>query len=247
MAGRTPRQVAGRLAALVLSASIAPASNAFEAFDGRLQLHGFYESTIRSLNADYGEDWDVAQWYQILNLELELDLIQETVGPVDLLSVFVRAEVRYDCIYSRGCGMFRSMNAYGDRSKSLPRRLNNAVRVTHAGRIRVANEPGLPERYSGSNTDPLNNSNQPILSLVYDSPGADGVAPSESCDLGPVCPFLAGGDGRTVATLSPELGGPPLDTGMRVPLAPRVIQSLWPRNDDPFPELERAGSFGDFR
>ena len=73
---------------------LATQAQAFEAFDGRLQAHGFYEMQLRALNADYAEDWDVSQWYQVFNLELEFDLLQDTVGLVDLVSAYVRAEVR---------------------------------------------------------------------------------------------------------------------------------------------------------
>ena len=127
-----PSRVLGVAAALLL---VATSASAFEALNGRVQAHGFFESQMRALSADYSEDWDVAQWYQVFNLELELDILPDGMGPIDLLSGFIRAEVRYDCVYSRGCGMFRSMNAYGDRSKSLPRRLSNARERTNYGTI----------------------------------------------------------------------------------------------------------------
>jgi len=124
---------------------------AFEAFDGRLQAHGFFESQLRTINADFSEDWDVTQWYNIFNLEVELDIIEDRTLGIDLMSAFVRIETRFDCIYSRGCGMFRSMNAYGDRSKSLPRRLNNAEETVVVGDQFIKNKG----RLSGGNTDPV--------------------------------------------------------------------------------------------
>ncbi len=140
---------------------------AFEAFDGRLQAHGFYESQFRTMNADYSEEWDVTQWYNVFNLELELDLVQDTIGVLDLMSAYVRAEVRYDCIYSSGCGMFRGINTYGDRSKSLPRRLSNGTTVTASGEI-----PIYPDgRASGSTTDPVPLSEVVGFSGVSDTPG----------------------------------------------------------------------------
>lgn len=141
------------LAALVLSfSSIAaiPAAS-FELFDGRFQAHGFFESQLRVLNEDYSEDWDVAQWYQVLNVELELDIIDDTWMGIDLLSAFVRLEVRYDCVYSQGCGMFESINAYGNDSQSLPRRLSSGNDEDVAGELFI--ERG--ERLSGATTDPV--------------------------------------------------------------------------------------------
>ena len=125
---------------LAAGLSSAPALQAFEAFDGRLQAHGFFESQLRVLSEDFSDNWDVVQWYNVFDLELEADIIQDTWGPIDLLSAYVRAEVRFDCVYSRGCGMFRSVNAYGDRSKSLPGRLNSGDEVKSAGVLVIENE-----------------------------------------------------------------------------------------------------------
>jgi hypothetical protein len=150
----------GGLLVFLLAASQA---HAFEAFDGRVQAHGFFESQFRTISADYGEDWDVTQWYQVFNLELELDLLQDPIGYLDLLS-----EVRYDCIYSRGCGMFRSMNTYGDRSKSLPRRLANATQNIASGEIPVRNDG----RFQGATTDPVPLADVSGFSGVSDTDGA---------------------------------------------------------------------------
>jgi hypothetical protein len=209
----------------------APAA-AFEAFNGRVQAHGFFESQMRALNADYSEDWDVSQWYQVFNLELEVDLVQDSIGPIDLLSAYVRAEVRYDCVYSRGCGMFRSMNLYGDRSKSLPRRLLDADRVSQSGRIRVSNDPDLPDQYRNfvegreTNTDPLTGPNDPVLAIFANGAGADGFSPVEICDLGPICQYLAGGGGSTTSV---------------------DIATVWPDNDNPYEAIAQAGGYLDFR
>ena len=92
------RLVSRCVAVLALGLVVSSQAAAFEAFEGRLQAHGFYEMQLRAINADYSEDWDVTQWYNVFNLELEFDLVQDTIGLLDLLSAYVRAEVRYDCI-----------------------------------------------------------------------------------------------------------------------------------------------------
>lgn len=126
-------------------------AQAFEMLDGRFQAHGFFESQLSVLNEDFGEDWDVAQWYQVLNVEIELDIIDETWMGIDLLSAFVRLEVRYNCIYTNGCGTFKSINAYGDKSQSLPRRLSNGNDFDEAGELFI----GHGDRLSGETTDPV--------------------------------------------------------------------------------------------
>ncbi len=52
---RAERLRAFALALVVASSFTATSAWAFEAFDGRLQAHGFFESQLRALNADYSE------------------------------------------------------------------------------------------------------------------------------------------------------------------------------------------------
>lgn len=139
------------LMVMVVFAILAPCARAFEFFEGRLEAHGFFESQLRVLNEDFSEDWDVAQWYQVLDVEIELDIIDDTWMGIDLLSAFVRLEVRYDCVYSHGCGMFRSINAYGNKAQSLPRRLSNGNDEDVAGVLFIA----AGDRLSGGTTDPV--------------------------------------------------------------------------------------------
>ena len=67
--------------------------------------------------------WDLTQWYHVLNLEIEADIAPDGFGPFDVISAFGRVEVRYDCVWTRGCGIFGTADTYGDRSKRLPERL----------------------------------------------------------------------------------------------------------------------------
>ncbi len=41
----------------------------------------------------------------------------------------MRVDVRYDCVWTRGCGIFSSADAFGDRAKKLPKRLNDGRRA----------------------------------------------------------------------------------------------------------------------
>ena len=52
-------------------------------------------------------------------------------------------EGRYDCIYTSGCGMFPSVNTYGNDSQDLPLRLRDAVDDSWAGTIPV-NDKEVP-------------------------------------------------------------------------------------------------------
>ncbi|MFQ5418096.1 MAG: hypothetical protein ACE5FL_13785, partial [Myxococcota bacterium] len=115
-------------------------AHALEALDGRVQAHGFVESQVRVISEKYGinnQEFDLAMWYNILNVELEFDILPDGWGPIDLLQAFVRVEGRYDCIYSHGCGMFNSVNTFGNDAQRLPKRLRNAEDPDFAGVIKV--------------------------------------------------------------------------------------------------------------
>jgi hypothetical protein len=128
----------GLVVAWLLLAS-APAA-ALEAFDGRIQAHGFVEMQVRGISEKYGlngDELDLAMWYNVLNVEFEFDILPDGFGPIDLLSAFVRVEARYDCIYTHGCEMFDGVNTFGNRHQRLPKRLRNAQEPDYAGVIKV--------------------------------------------------------------------------------------------------------------
>ncbi|MDJ0789964.1 MAG: hypothetical protein QNK05_24470, partial [Myxococcota bacterium] len=120
--------------ALAVTLISSPAA-AFEFFDGRLQVHGFYEMTVRSIWEDFtaANEWDLTQWYHVLNLEIEADIAPDGFGPFDLVSGFARIEARYDCVWRRGCWMFPSVNTYGDEAKRLPKYISDGRRSGFSG------------------------------------------------------------------------------------------------------------------
>ena len=116
----------GLVAALLLLVAPAP-SHAFTFFDGKLEVHGYAATQIRTLakNLNVNEEWDLSQWYNIANIEVEAKPFPNGLGPVEILEFYVRGEVRYDCVWTRACGIFPSVNTYGDRAERLPKRLIN--------------------------------------------------------------------------------------------------------------------------
>ena len=166
---------------------------AFEALDGRFEAHGYFEMQIRTISQNFSDQWDLTQWYNVFNLELELDLVQDTHGPLDLMSAFIRIEARFDCVYSRGCGMIRSADLYGNRARNMPRRLNSGDEYTNAGSIVIKNDGP----YAGPDRNPFKLQETPGFRGLYESgeegPGPinrtvqlrctapDGVGPDASC------------------------------------------------------------------
>jgi len=138
-------------------AAAAPAG-AFEAFDGRLQVHGFGEIQTRTIAEQYNRDFDLVQWYNVLATEIEVDILPDGWGPFDLVSSYVRIEARYDCIYTNNCGTLPSLETYGDDAKRVPRRIGDAQDEDYAGQIDAndhSDPPGQPFRIFNSRLAPL--------------------------------------------------------------------------------------------
>ena len=131
-------QFSGRFFAFVLTLVLGagwapPRADALEA--GPVQLHGFYENQTRVLsrNFDGTDDFDLAQWYQVLNLEFELDIAPDGFAFFDIISAYARVEARFNCVYDHGCGMFNNVNTFGDQARHLPKRLSDARRSGNVG------------------------------------------------------------------------------------------------------------------
>jgi hypothetical protein len=136
-----PRSARAGAAAVGLLA-LAAGAHAVEFLDGRVQIHGFGEVQVRALDEKFAEELDLAQWYNVLNVELEFDIAPDGFGPFDLASAYVRGEVRYDAIYSEGFGMFPSVNTFGNDAERLPLRLRDAIDKTYGGNIRTTDRFG---------------------------------------------------------------------------------------------------------
>ena len=115
----------GLLCAILLGLLAAAPARAIELLDGRLQAHGFGEVQMRAIakNYDTSDGLDLTQWYWVFNAELEYDFLPDGWRFVDLLQGYARVEVRYDCVWTRGCGTMRSADTFGDRAKRMPGRI----------------------------------------------------------------------------------------------------------------------------
>jgi hypothetical protein len=139
-------RVRARLAAalgLVALATAPRSASGYEALDGRVEVHGYYEAQIRSIvrDFDFSDDWDLTQWWNVLSLEVEANVAPDGWGPFDVISVFGRIEVRYDCVWTGACTMFDSANAYAfSKEGKLPKRLIDARRTGYQGTNYIGDE-----------------------------------------------------------------------------------------------------------
>ena len=136
-----------RFAVLVVASAVvvtgsAPRSQAIELAEGRVQIHGFGEVQLRALDEKFKEELDLAQWYNVINVELEFDIAPDGFGPFDLISAYIRAEGRYDAIYSDGFTLFPSLNTFGNDAERLPDRLSDAIDKEFAGTVPATDRHG---------------------------------------------------------------------------------------------------------
>jgi hypothetical protein len=119
--------------ALALISVAARSARAVDALDGRVELHGHVETQMRAIDEKFSQELDLAQWYNIVELEIDAHVLPEGWGPINVMSAHVRAEGRYDAIYSHGFGLFPSVNTYGNHARRLPKRLRDAKDLDLSG------------------------------------------------------------------------------------------------------------------
>src|SRR5262245_14317660 len=228
--------------------SAAPAQ-ALEFFDGRVQIHGFGEIQTRAIAQRYAEDLDLVQWYNVLSVELETDILPDGWGPFDLMSSYVRVEGRYDCVWTRGCGTMRSADSFGDRANKLPKRLTDAKDEDFGGQIDAnlnSVPPGTPYRNLHQRVSPL-----AIFETVQNPTCRGGQIPGQPphfCTTKPATPTVA--DKPTRLVVVKRRGFPGFDTladleGADAVLGPNAIQPfalsrtevVTDPDDDPFKYL----------
>ena len=145
----------GAVVALAL-AGFGQSAAAVDFADGRIEAHGFYEAQIRSIVRDYdfSDDWDLTQWWNIVNIEVEADVAPDGFGPFDLITLFARVEVRYDCVWTRACGIFHSADAYRiGHQRRIPKRLNDGRNTGFSANLFVGDRRhhyGVPYDHVGA-------------------------------------------------------------------------------------------------
>jgi hypothetical protein len=153
---------------LSLALGSTPAA-AFTFFDGKLEVHGFAAEQIRGLakNLNPDQEFDLAQWYNVFDLELEAKPFPNGIGPLEIVEFYARFEARYDCIWTHGCGMFPSVDTYGNRADHLPPRLIDGRYRGFAGQLtngdrRYFTQVNRDTFRLENRNDPLRNDQEPL-------------------------------------------------------------------------------------
>ncbi len=180
------RLVSGTL--LVLAFLTARPTAAVEFFDGKLDINGFYELQVRAIGRDFGtdDDWDLTQFANVLNIEADANLVEWGWGPFDIVKGYARVEVRYDCIWTRVCGIFPSANTFGNNPSKLPKRLNSGRRHGLVWNVEDGDtrfyRGETPEQFALRYRDlppgsrrPYNIDSAPVFGLLFASPGIDDI------------------------------------------------------------------------
>jgi hypothetical protein len=108
---------------------------AIEFWDGKVQIHGFYETRMSFGMEDFnrGNGVDMYGWLHVLNVETEAEIAPDGWGPFDMVAAFARVEVKYDCVWNHACGALPSVDAFGNQPKNLPDRVQNGRRTGFSG------------------------------------------------------------------------------------------------------------------
>ncbi|HYB11953.1 MAG TPA: DUF1302 family protein, partial [Myxococcota bacterium] len=125
------------LCVLGLALAWTPSARAIDFLDGQVQVHGYVETQVRGISRNFNEQFDMSQWVNVLRIDTDANLIQNPIGPLDSLRAYMRIQFRYDCVYTRACGLAPNVDVYGNRSNNLPNRLSNAQTQTFTGSIPV--------------------------------------------------------------------------------------------------------------
>jgi hypothetical protein len=119
-----------------------------------LEVHGWYELRLRAIGDDLpSNDVTFSQFRHVLNIETELPLFPDGVGPLDFMLAYARFQFGYECIYDHACGLVESADAYGGEGGRTPRSLPANVRRGVSGEQFVG-ATGLLRRTDARNLTP---------------------------------------------------------------------------------------------
>ncbi len=141
----------GWLGLLAAWLAFAPTASALEALDGKVQVHGYAESVMRGISAEFTDDYDLSQWQWIVNIEFEFEIAPDGFGPFTSITAFTRVEGRYDCVWNNGCALFNEP-PYGDATQKMPLYLTDGLSNPFSGTTRVFNRLERFQRNDGTSS-----------------------------------------------------------------------------------------------
>ncbi len=124
---------------------------AIDLLEGRVQVHGDVEEQLRMISNNFHTDgFYMSQWANVLNVELELNLAPQGWGPFSEIHSYARVEVRYDCVWTKLCGLSRPTNFWGDRAGRAPKNFTDAEASGFTGILPdPINNPEVPLQANG--------------------------------------------------------------------------------------------------
>ena len=113
----------------------------------RMEIHGFYEMRLSVIGPELpAKGGTFSQFRHVLNFETENEIFPDGWGPFDFMMAYTRWIILYECIYERGCGLFKNVDSYGGANRSIrkhPRKLNHtrASRTWNGGVLQTEFRP----------------------------------------------------------------------------------------------------------
>jgi hypothetical protein len=108
----------------------------------RIEVHGFFETRLSFVGDDFNGQIDLARLWNLLNVEADVEIFPDGIGPFQSISGFARFLASYECVYSHGCGAFRSADSFGDRVNVMPAQLRPGQFINRSATIPVGVDPG---------------------------------------------------------------------------------------------------------
>ncbi len=66
---------AAGIGAILLPLLAPAAARAIDLLDEKIQIHGYFEAQVRGISSNFTEEFDLTQWYNVLNVEIDLDIL----------------------------------------------------------------------------------------------------------------------------------------------------------------------------
>jgi uncharacterized protein DUF1302 len=127
-----------------------PAASGIDFLDGRIQIHGYAQESLRTLSDSFNPDaFFVSQWQTALDLELDGDLAPNGFGPFSQAKIYLRGKVQYDCVYTKLCGLFPSYDLFGDRAARAAPNYTNGRTSGYTGILPDPQNPSVPVQPDG--------------------------------------------------------------------------------------------------
>jgi hypothetical protein len=126
--GMRGKRFGERLAALLLALGPLGGAGSAAALEVELpgerkaEIHGFYETRLQFFGEDApANGMTFSVFRHVVNLETDIEMFPDGVGPFDTMVGYTRWIISYECIYEHACATFDSADSFGGDERDAER------------------------------------------------------------------------------------------------------------------------------